>query len=95
MNAQIAKEITAASKTNLLNDLDGLINQAKCRVYEYVEMSAKKGNSETKLNLKTVGFEVVNKNLDRVKVELEAEGYQVEYLLTRSPDGTREMTVRW
>lgn len=96
MKAIEAQEITAKSKSNF-NDLDKTMWRiAKDAIFEAVKESAQKGNSSVSLDLnKNQRLGPVNKNLDKMRIELEEDGYKVEYKLVRCINGAREMIVSW
>ena len=64
-------------------------------IADTITRSANFGHKQTKFNLKEVRLEVVAKNLDYLKHAFTTRGYEVEFLMERSPNGARTMIVKW
>ncbi len=65
-------------------------------IFSEIEKSILLGYSSVTIDLKNSIFSQVKSNdFDFIRNKLEAEGYDVNYILGRSPNGKREMLIRW
>jgi hypothetical protein len=95
MNAIEAKNLSINAGINAAAAFEQHWKTAREVIDRYVETSAKQGKLTTKINLKTVEMDGLNKHLDEARLRLEKDGFKVEFLLTRTPNGAREMILSW
>lgn len=96
MNAVEAKQLT--QKHNAINSgvANELWNQAKEHIFRQIKIAAEAGNSTVKINLKSRELNAIgSKHLDKIRYELEKDGFWVDFLLERCLDGARELIVKW
>jgi FKBP-type peptidyl-prolyl cis-trans isomerase (trigger factor) len=96
MKADEARQIAMVAKNNAddqdQKDFVEIIKQATQRIHE----AASKGLSKVTIDLRDTNVnQRINKMLDRVQSDLQHDGFAVDYFLTRTPNGKREMTISW
>lgn len=95
MNAAQAKELTLEAKNsaNSLSNIQGIA--AKKLIDEQIENAARAGKFQVKIDLRAPQFVLLNNKILQMRDEFQAEGFSVEFLLTRTPNGAREMIIKW
>lgn len=70
-------------------------NKVQHSIAETITGMANHGHWECTFNLKSVEFTEIAKDLTYLKHQFESRGYEVRFKLQRSPNGAKEMIVKW
>ena len=96
MNATEARQLTMAAKNSSFDEEEKNFIELIKIVSAKITDSATQGKSKAVIDLKESSIQAKTKNLlKRLQENLEHDGFQVELILTRTPNGAREMIVQW